>query len=126
MLELTQETAVSEEKALRERYFWHEHVTVIEPIRGWRSLDLREIWVYRELLFVLTMRDIKVRYKQTVLGAAWAILQPFMTMVVFTVFFGRLAGWVSEAAELGWKSSYTIPDVVRMMVQAELNEGRAA
>jgi hypothetical protein len=71
MLELTQETAVSEEKALRERYFGHEHVTVIESIRGWRSLDLREIWVYRELLFVLTMRDIKVRYKQTVLGAAW-------------------------------------------------------
>jgi lipopolysaccharide transport system permease protein len=65
-------------------------VTVIEPIRGWCSLDLREIWVYRALLFVLTMRDIKIRYKQTVLGAAGAILQPFMTMVVFTVLFGRL------------------------------------
>jgi lipopolysaccharide transport system permease protein len=96
MLELTQESPVSEEKALRERYFGHEHVTVIEPIRGWRSLDLREIWAYRELLFVLTMRDIKVRYKQTVLGAAWAILQPFMTMVVFTVFFGRLANMPSD------------------------------
>jgi lipopolysaccharide transport system permease protein len=96
MLELTQEKPISEEKALRERYFGHEHVTVIEPIRGWRSLDLREIWAYRELLFVLTMRDIKVRYKQTVLGAAWAILQPFMTMVVFTVFFGRLANMPSD------------------------------
>src|SRR5215831_15006233 len=96
MLELTQETPISEEKALRERYFGHEHVSVIEPIHGWRSLDLRELWAYRELLFVLTMRDIKVRYKQTVLGAAWAILQPFMTMVVFTIFFGHLANMPSD------------------------------
>src|SRR5215475_2662059 len=84
------------ESALHERYFGHEHVTVIEPIRGWRSLDLRELWAYRELLLVLTMRDIKVRYKQTVLGAAWAILQPFMTMVVFTIFFGNLAKMPSD------------------------------
>ena len=84
------------EDASRERYFGHEHVTVIEPARGWRSLDLRELWAYRELLFVLTMRDIKVRYKQTVLGAAWAILQPFMTMVVFTIFFGHLANMPSD------------------------------
>ena len=55
------------------------------------ALNLRELWAYRELLVVLTMRDITVRYKQTVLGAAWAILQPFMTMVVFTIFFGHLA-----------------------------------
>jgi len=63
----------------------------IEPSRGWVSLKLRELWEYRELLYFLTWRDIKVRYKQTVLGAAWAILQPFMTMVVFSLFFGRLA-----------------------------------
>src|SRR5687767_11966915 len=63
----------------------------IEPSRGWVSLKLRELWVYRELLFFLTWRDIKVRYKQTVLGAAWAIIQPFMTMVVFSLFFGSLA-----------------------------------
>ena len=69
---------------------------MIEPGRGWRSLDLRELWAYRELLVVLTMRDIKVRYKQTVLGAAWAILQPFMTMVVFTIFFGHLANMPSD------------------------------
>ena len=84
------------ENALREHYFGHDHVTVIEPTHGWRSLDLRELWAYRELLFVLTMRDIKIRYKQTVLGAAWAILQPFMTMVVFAIFFGRLAGMPSD------------------------------
>jgi homopolymeric O-antigen transport system permease protein len=84
------------EGALHERYFGHEQVTVIEPIRGWRALDLRELWAYRELLLVLTMRDIKVRYKQTVLGAAWAILQPFMTMVVFTIFFGHLANMPSD------------------------------
>jgi len=63
----------------------------IEPSTGWVSLKLRELWEYRELLYFLTWRDIKVRYKQTVLGAAWAIIQPFFTMVVFSVFFGRFA-----------------------------------
>jgi lipopolysaccharide transport system permease protein len=67
-------------------------VTEIIPSRGWVDLKLRELWAYRELLYFLTWRDIKVRYKQTVLGAAWAILQPFMTMVVFSLFFGGLAG----------------------------------
>lgn len=66
-------------------------VTVIEPVRGWRSLGLRELWEYRELLYFLVWRDVKVRYKQTVLGASWAIIQPFFTMVVFSLFFGRLA-----------------------------------
>jgi lipopolysaccharide transport system permease protein len=63
----------------------------IRPARGWRSLNLKDIWQYRELLYFLTWRDIKIRYKQTVLGAAWAIIQPFFTMVVFTIFFGNLA-----------------------------------
>lgn len=63
----------------------------IEPSRGWVSLGLGELWRYRELLYFLIWRDIKVRYKQTVLGAAWAIIQPFFTMVVFSLFFGRLA-----------------------------------
>jgi len=63
----------------------------IEPTKGWVSLKLRELWEYRELLYFLTWRDIKVRYKQTVLGAGWAIIQPFFTMVVFSLFFGRLA-----------------------------------
>ena len=63
----------------------------IEPSRGWVSLKLNELWEYRELLYFLTWRDIKVRYKQTVLGATWAIIQPFFTMVVFSLFFGRLA-----------------------------------
>jgi len=66
-------------------------VTIICPSRGWISLNLRELWKYRELLYFLTWRDIKVRYKQTVLGAAWAIIQPFFTMVVFSLFFGKLA-----------------------------------
>src|SRR6476646_3496841 len=66
--------------------------TVIEPPRGWQWLDLGELWRYRELLFFLVWRDVKVRYKQTALGVAWAILQPLMMMAVFTVFFGRLAG----------------------------------
>lgn len=63
----------------------------IEPPRGWISFKLDELWEYRELLYFLTWRDIKVRYKQTALGAAWAVIQPFFTMVVFSVFFGRLA-----------------------------------
>jgi lipopolysaccharide transport system permease protein len=66
-------------------------VTVLERKPGWRVIDLGELWRYRELLYFLTWRDIKVRYKQTVLGAAWAILQPLATMLVFSLFFGRVA-----------------------------------
>jgi lipopolysaccharide transport system permease protein len=68
----------------------------IEPSRGWVSLKLKELWEYRELLYFLIWRDIKVRYKQTVLGAAWAILQPLFTMVVFSLFFGKLAQMPSD------------------------------
>jgi len=63
----------------------------IEPSMGWVPLKLKDLWDYRELLYFFIWRDIKVRYKQTVLGAAWAIIQPFFTMVVFSLFFGRLA-----------------------------------
>jgi lipopolysaccharide transport system permease protein len=76
--------------------FDHQHVTVIEPLRGWRMLDWRELWAYRELLWVLTARDVKVRYKQTVLGAGWAVLRPFITMVIFSVVFGQLAKMPSD------------------------------
>lgn len=69
----------------------------IEPSRGWPSLGLDELWNYRELIYILTWRDIKVRYKQTVLGAAWAIIQPFFTMVIFSLFFGRLAKIPSDS-----------------------------
>src|SRR6266436_7787704 len=63
----------------------------IRPQTGWTAAGLKELWEYRELLYFLTWRDIKVRYKQTALGAAWAIIQPFFMMVVFSLFFGRLA-----------------------------------
>jgi lipopolysaccharide transport system permease protein len=63
----------------------------IKPSKGWVSLKLRELWVYRELLYFFTWRELKIRYKQTVLGASWAVIQPFLTMVVFSLFFGRLA-----------------------------------
>jgi len=66
-------------------------VTLIRPSRGWISLRLQEVWKYRELLYFLIWRDIKVRYKQTIIGASWAIIQPFFTMVVFSLFFGYLA-----------------------------------
>jgi lipopolysaccharide transport system permease protein len=68
-----------------------KRLTVIEARSGWRVIDVGEFWRYRELLAFLTWRDIKVRYKQTILGAAWAVLQPLATMVVFSLFFGRLA-----------------------------------
>jgi lipopolysaccharide transport system permease protein len=71
-------------------------VIYIRPSSGWVPLNLRDLWEYRELLYFLVWRDIKVRYKQTVLGAAWAIIQPFFTMVVFSIFFGRLARISSE------------------------------
>src|SRR5437762_2556565 len=62
----------------------------IEPPSGWRVVDLRELWQYRELLYFFVWRDLKVRYKQTVIGGSWAVLLPFATMVVFSVVFGRL------------------------------------
>jgi lipopolysaccharide transport system permease protein len=80
----------------REPGFAQDIVTVIEPPRGWRLLDVQELWSYRELLGVLVARDIKVRYRQTVLGAAWAIIRPVMAMVVFSVVFGHLAGMPSD------------------------------
>ncbi|HSE23153.1 MAG TPA: ABC transporter permease [Pyrinomonadaceae bacterium] len=69
-----------------------EPLVVIQAQRSFTLLKLRDIWSYRELLYFLTWRDVKVRYKQTALGAAWAILQPLFMMVIFTIFFGRLAG----------------------------------
>ncbi len=66
-------------------------MTTIEARPGWHAVNLRELWRYRELIFLLTWRDVKVRYKQTVLGAAWALLQPLATMLVFSLFFGRVA-----------------------------------
>ena len=68
----------------------------IGPAEGWVALRLHDLWEYRELLYFLIWRDIKVRYKQTVLGAAWAVIQPFFTMVVFSFFFGRLAKMPSD------------------------------
>lgn len=73
-----------------------EPLVVIQPSKKWSLLSFKDIWAYRELLFFLTWRDVKVRYKQTALGAAWAILQPLFMMVIFTIFFGRLAGVGSE------------------------------
>jgi lipopolysaccharide transport system permease protein len=68
----------------------------IVPPRGWFDLNLREVWAARELLYFFVWRDLKVRYKQTAIGAAWAVLQPFMTMVVFSLFFGKLAKMPSQ------------------------------
>jgi lipopolysaccharide transport system permease protein len=71
-------------------------ITVIRPRRGWQAVDFGELWRDRELLYFLVWRDVKVRYKQTVLGAAWAVLQPVLEMLIFTLIFGRLANLPSE------------------------------
>jgi len=103
-----------------------DEVIIVRPSRGWLDLNLREVWRYRELIYFLTWRDIKVRYKQTFLGAAWAVLQPFLTMVVFTLFFGRLAKIPSDnvpypifsyAALLPWQLfSKALTDAGRSLV----------
>lgn len=75
----------------------HEpEVIRIRPSGGWRAVNLAELWRYRELLYFLTVRDIKLRYKQTVLGVAWAVIQPLFTMLVFTLFFGKVGGFASK------------------------------
>jgi lipopolysaccharide transport system permease protein len=71
-------------------------VVIIKPSKGWVSLHLRDLWLYRELVYFLTWRDLKVRYKQSVLGVFWAVLKPFMNMVVFSIFFGSLAKMPSD------------------------------
>lgn len=70
-------------------------VFVIQPTSGWRAIDLRELWAYRELLFIFAWRDLKVRYRQTVLGAVWVMGQPLVTMAIFTLVFNRVAKFTS-------------------------------
>jgi lipopolysaccharide transport system permease protein len=82
---------VTTSAATHESHFDAERVTIIKPTRGWARLDLREIWDYRELLYFLVWRDVKIRYKQTAIGAAWVILQPLLTAAIFTVVFGHFA-----------------------------------
>jgi lipopolysaccharide transport system permease protein len=65
------------------------NATLIKPISGWVPINLGEIWMYRELLYFLVWREIKIRYKQTLLGVTWAVIQPFFMMIVFTLFFGK-------------------------------------
>lgn len=79
-----------------EEYSAETPTYVVKPSKGWVALHLKDVWQYRELFYFLTWRDIKVRYKQTILGATWAILQPFLTMVVFSIFFGAIAGLKSD------------------------------
>jgi lipopolysaccharide transport system permease protein len=74
---------------------------IVEPTRGWPKLELRQLWAYRDLLFYLAWRDVSVRYKQTLIGAAWAVVQPVFSMLVFSLFFGRLAGMPSDGVPYG-------------------------
>lgn len=76
---------------IQQDYFGHDHVTIIEATHGWRRINLKELWAYRELLWVLMVRDLKVRYRQAVLGVFWAVLQPLMLMAIYSLLLGRLA-----------------------------------
>jgi lipopolysaccharide transport system permease protein len=87
----TDQTVKNDISPLENRWFLR-----IQPSRGWTSLKIRELWEYRELISIFVWRDLKVRYRQTVIGVLWAVLQPFLTMVIFSVFFGRLAGVPSD------------------------------
>ncbi len=76
---------------MKQNYTDEIPITILRPARGWSMINFRDLWLYRELIFFMTWRDLKVRYKQTLLGVGWAIIKPFMTMVVFSIFFGTLA-----------------------------------
>ncbi len=86
----------AESASLLSRTLPDEPLIKIRPQRSWIGVSLQDLWTHRELLYFLTWRDLKVRYKQTVLGVAWAIMQPLFTMIIFTLFFGRLAGMPSD------------------------------
>ncbi len=83
-------------RTFREGTFDPESEIVVEPSQGWRKVNLSELWAYRELFWVLAARDIKVRYKQTLLGATWTVVQPVLTMLVFTLVFGYFAALPSD------------------------------
>ena len=72
------------------------NTVVVRPTKGWMALNLRDLWLYRELIYFMTWRDLKVRYKQTLIGVSWAVLNPFLNMVVFSIFFGGLAKMPSD------------------------------
>jgi lipopolysaccharide transport system permease protein len=81
---------------LHETYFGNAHKTVIEPPGSWLSINFKELWAYRELLFILAWRDISILYKQSIVGIGWVIIQPVMTMIIFTIIFGKFAKLPSE------------------------------
>src|SRR6266480_4447632 len=97
VLQATERAVADEDRVWREDVFGHDYELIIEPGRAERRY-WRDLWQYRELFQVLAWRDISVRYKQTVIGAAWALIRPFLTMVVFTVVFGKLANLPSEGS----------------------------
>jgi lipopolysaccharide transport system permease protein len=84
------------EDELKETYFGHAHKTVIEPPGSWLSINFKELWAYRELLFILAWRDISILYKQSIVGIGWVIIQPVMAMIIFTIIFGKFAKLPSE------------------------------
>jgi lipopolysaccharide transport system permease protein len=94
--ELSPKKPLSDPMEFQRKIVGHYDYLRIKPSKGWVSINLRELWKYRELVYFFAWRDIKVRYKQTLLGAAWSIIQPVFTMVVFSLLFGKLAKMPSE------------------------------
>jgi lipopolysaccharide transport system permease protein len=95
-LKMGQPDTFTQPKSISSYTLPDEPVVTIQPSKKWVAINLRDLWAYRDLLYFLTWRDVKVRYKQTALGAAWAIIQPLFTMLIFWLFFGRLAGMPSD------------------------------
>jgi lipopolysaccharide transport system permease protein len=87
---------MSQSNHTHDAFFGQAHKTIIQPTKGWLYLNLGEVWVYRELLGLLVWRDVSVRYKQSLVGFGWAIIQPLMTMAIFTIIFGRFAKLPSD------------------------------
>jgi lipopolysaccharide transport system permease protein len=87
---------MKESESVSEAYFGHKHRTVIEPPGPWLSINFKEIWAYRELLSILAWRDVSILYKQSIIGIGWVIIQPIMTMIIFTIIFGKFAKLPSD------------------------------
>jgi lipopolysaccharide transport system permease protein len=124
MASVTSKTAVAAQLAERSAA---TQVIRIEPPRGWFNLRLKELWNYRELLYFFVWRDVKIRYKQTAIGVVWVVLQPLLTMLVFTLFFGKLAKLPSQglpyqvfyfAAVVPWMYfSYSLVNATNIVVE---------
>ena len=97
----------------------HEPTTIyIKPSKGLAALNLRDLWIYRELVFFMVWRDVKVKYKQTLLGMAWAVIQPVMTMLIFTFLFGKVVKLPTDGIPYVFRSQPCCRGALRYCAQS--------